>query len=394
MTFRHRSSVGSLRAIPRAALTATILAALAACGGEKSAEGDAPKVVGTKVDLTIGEEDGADEYTFARLGGLAVDSGGRMFVVDNGAHTVRVFGADGKFRYAIGRQGQGPGELIEPCCIALRGDTLWVRNNGNNRYELFVVGDTGATPMTSVRMAHRDQNRWAPVTFDPAGNVIDIGLAPSVPGGADEKPPLTRFHLDRSGRVVAQQLVPDPPEDSTPVLRASVKVAEGTMTRFIYPPYPPLALRAHSPFGEHARAVSSRYSIGWFASDGSLLRTITGMAEAPALTAPEAARAESSLIRDTRWLGSGAKNPYSVPAHKQPLRNLYFDLDGRLWVELSVPLGASHRADVYDRSGRLTYKVEWPANIDLAGGIVTGTTGYAVLTDSLDVQRVVRLKIR
>ena len=384
-----------LRRAQCAAGAAMLLAFMTACGDrEAPREANAPKALHGEADLTIGELDGAEEYTFARLGGIAVDSGGRLLVVDNGANTVRVFSPDGKFRCAIGRRGQGPGELMEPCCIALRGDTLWVRNNGNTRYEVFVVGDTAAVYQTSVRMAHHDANRWAPMTFDSAGNVIDIGLAPSVPGGSSEQPPLTRFHLDRTGRIVAQESIPDPPQDSTPVHKAVGKIPGGTVLRYIYPPYPPLALRAHSPFGEQARAVSSRYSVGWFSSDGSLLRTITGTAEPPTLTAAEVARAESSLVRDMRWLESGAKHPFSVPPRKQPLRDLYFDLDGRLWVELSVREGTPRKADVYDRTGRLAYTVEWPSNITLSGGTVTGTTAYGVLTDSLDVQRVVRMKLR
>jgi hypothetical protein len=157
-----------------------VVIGLACRGGEDAADADeAATSLHGEVELAIGEVDGAEEYTFARIGGLAVDSGGRMFVVDNDAHTVRVFAPDGKFRYAIGRRGQGPGELMEPCCPALRGDTLWVRDGGNARYDVYTVGDTAATYLTGVRMAHRDANRWAPVTFDPSGNVIDIGSAPA-----------------------------------------------------------------------------------------------------------------------------------------------------------------------------------------------------------------------
>jgi hypothetical protein len=366
----------------------------AACGDadRAGAKGESTTLHGT-VDLSIGEVDGADEYTFARIGGITVDSGGRIFAVDNGAHTVRVFGPDGRFRFSIGRRGQGPGELNEPCCVALRGDTLWVRDNGNNRYVLYTVGDTAAVYGASVRMAHTDVNRWAPVTFDSAGNVIDIG---SMPDTASRAPIETRFHIDRAGQVVARRPIPRAPIDSVPIYTVSRKVPDGFVTRYVYAPYPPLAMRAHAPNGEQARAVSSRYSIAWLAADGTPLRTITGAATPPSLSASETARAESSIVNDMRGVGkTRAESPFSVPTHKQPLRRLYFDLDGRLWVERSVAEGASRTADVYDRDGRLAFSAEWPANVDLASfGAIRAMTGYGVLTDSLDVERVARVRLR
>ncbi len=64
-------------------------------------------------------------------------------------------------------------------------------------------------------------------------------------------------------------------------------------------------------------------------------------------------------------------------------------------VELSVAAGSSRRADVYDREGRLAHIVEWPADIDLfANGAIRGSIAHGVIRDSLDVQRVVRLRLR
>src|SRR5688572_22228889 len=136
------------------------------------------------VDLTIAEVEGRDEYTFGRVSGVVADKAGRIYVADGSANEVRVFGADGRFVHRIGRAGQGPGEFDGPCCLALRDDdhTLWVRDGGNARYMAFTLGDTGATYRTAVRMAHTDVNRWAPVSFDAAGNLIDVGSAARMAG--------------------------------------------------------------------------------------------------------------------------------------------------------------------------------------------------------------------
>ncbi len=87
--------------------------------------------------------------------------------------------------------------------------------------------------------------------------------------------------------------------------------------------------------------------------------------------------------------------PYGVPERKQPLRHLFFDYDGRLWVELSVSEGSQRRADIYGRDGRLAHTVEWPESVDLsAEGAIRGSTALGIMRDSLDVERVVRMRLR
>ncbi|MGH7504236.1 MAG: hypothetical protein ACRELX_01230, partial [Longimicrobiales bacterium] len=78
---------------------------------------------------------------------------------------------------------------------------------------------------------------------------------------------------------------------------------------------------------------------------------------------------------------------------KPPLRSLMFDMAGNLWIELSVPEGADRRADVYDREGTLLYGVVWPGAVELRWGMIRGDVAIGVARDSLDVQRVVRLRI-
>lgn len=100
------------------------------------------------VDLTIG---GADEtrenYMFDDVRGLALDRRGRILVADSHDNNIRVFSPAGVYAFTIGRPGQGPGGLREPCCIAVAaGDTLWVEEFANRRKEL----NPGALPAPST----------------------------------------------------------------------------------------------------------------------------------------------------------------------------------------------------------------------------------------------------
>ena len=70
-------------------------------------------------ELTIGMAEGAEEYMFVRLRGLAVDDQGEIFALDQRKSRADVFSGDGSHIRSIGRQGQGPGEFQAAFYIAL-----------------------------------------------------------------------------------------------------------------------------------------------------------------------------------------------------------------------------------------------------------------------------------
>ena len=172
-------------------LTALAGAAWLACGAPADAPQAVPHRTGV-VELEIGELDGAGPGTFARIAGLAPLAGGRLLVLDGDADEARVFSQDGQFEFAFGRQGAGPGEFSDACCVGLdsRG-RVWIRDGGNARYDVFIVGDTSAEYRFSVRMGHGDVNFWAPITFDDRGRIIDIGHRPDGDGLAAPRRPAT-----------------------------------------------------------------------------------------------------------------------------------------------------------------------------------------------------------
>ncbi|MCJ7629056.1 MAG: hypothetical protein MUO50_11805, partial [Longimicrobiales bacterium] len=82
-----------------------------------------------------------------------------------------------------------------------------------------------------------------------------------------------------------------------------------------------------------------------------------------------------------------------VPSKKPPLAGLYFDVTGRLWVELSVEEGQDRRADLYDSRGDLVERRVWPSRVSLRFPAWLGSeTVLGITTDSLGVQRVARVR--
>jgi hypothetical protein len=87
-------------------------------------------------NLRIGVVDGDTAYQFNRIGQVAVDRQGRVYVA-NGTMTIRVYGPDGKFIRTLGRRGQGPGEFTGIDRLWFTGDTLVVTSLSARRATLF-----------------------------------------------------------------------------------------------------------------------------------------------------------------------------------------------------------------------------------------------------------------
>jgi len=84
-------------------------------------------------DLVIGKGRREPEYLFVRfsgqssaLGNIAVDTEGRLYVLETRSYEVRVFDPDGEFLRKFGRPGQGPGDFQSPFGIDVAGDRVHV----------------------------------------------------------------------------------------------------------------------------------------------------------------------------------------------------------------------------------------------------------------------------
>ncbi|HEX7901958.1 MAG TPA: NHL repeat-containing protein [Planctomycetota bacterium] len=68
----------------------------------------------------------------------AFGKGGRLYVVDAGAHRVLIYGADGRSAGAWGKFGAAPGELAGPSGVAVGPDgEVFVADAGNGRVQIF-----------------------------------------------------------------------------------------------------------------------------------------------------------------------------------------------------------------------------------------------------------------
>lgn len=392
----NRSSVaGSLRVA-----FASVLILSAACSAEDgpAATSEVSAAIETEEVLRIGGALADGPEAFGSITGLVADERGRIVMADGRNHELRVFDGDGAFLFAAGREGAGPGELRNPCCLAFAPDgTLWVRDVGNGRFNAYRLGDTAATYLRTVplpqEIAHAS-NYHAPITFDDSARMIAVGIAPSGEQGALRR---MRVMLDLGSdgvapRVIGSLALVDPPNDSVGLSIVEQRVEGGFARHFFYQPYGPRLLTAHSPGGNWARAVSSVPRVERYAADGELLHSVAIDIAPVALSERERMVADSQMVF-VRQAASGSL-PFDTPETKPLLAGIEFDSEGRLWVERTVADGTPREADVFDRDGVHVARVRWPADVRLglashiSDGLILG-----VARDEMDVEQVVMLRV-
>jgi len=89
-------------------------------------------------ELRIGVQEGDPDYQFGQIGGIAVDSRGRLFVLENQAQQIKIYSAEGVYERTLGARGSGPGEIQAAAALLMGpGDTLVVPDPPNMRVSRF-----------------------------------------------------------------------------------------------------------------------------------------------------------------------------------------------------------------------------------------------------------------
>jgi YD repeat-containing protein len=121
---------------------------------------------------------GGTPASFKTPAGVAIDSGGHVWVADTGDNKIQEFTSSGEYVTQFGTAGTGEGQLKEPAAIATDSSGhVWVADTFNNRVEEF--SSTGAY-MTKWGTAGTGESQFkapAGITIDSAGHVwvVDTG---------------------------------------------------------------------------------------------------------------------------------------------------------------------------------------------------------------------------
>lgn len=130
--------------------------------------------------LRIGSMEGDPEYQFGLISGIGVTSDGRMFVLDQQAQQLKIFGSDGSYLSTIGEAGSGPGELALGAGPVLIGvaDTVFVPDLQNQRVNRYAPDGSS---LGSYRLSIEDglPAAWADA---PSGRIVAQVRPLALPG--------------------------------------------------------------------------------------------------------------------------------------------------------------------------------------------------------------------
>jgi len=349
-------------------------------------------------DLTIGSADAAGREIFGRIGAVAVDSGGRIWIVDQSVPDVRVFAPDGAFLRTVGRSGQGPGEFRLPSGMHVSpAGTLWVEDGQLRRIEIF---DTAGVRAAGVPTGDRGVRTIAPESAWPAEDTLyralprrdggrtytlDNGVAMTLGAGKD----VVRYHWSGT-ELVPIDTVPLPEVPHAPYV-VTTRVVDGRNMPGTGPmPHADPGTLKLGPRGNlWITAGGGVYSIRQQGLSGDTVRIINRAFAPVPLPDSTRDRVRQMVTRGT-LLGEG-----SPPESFRAIHAIYPAPDGTLWVRRQVGI-QSYTYEVFDSEGLFLGEPTFDPTIDMGLfrlQVVTPHALYGVTRDDLGVERVVRLRI-
>jgi hypothetical protein len=355
------------------------------------------------LDLRIGSVD--DPATaLTAVGPILIHPDGRFYVSQPQDGLIRMHSADGELLGTFGGEGEGPGEFGGIGSMGWLGgvnDTIWVDDFQLRRVSYFSSDGTFARSVQITNPPYREFMRPGVQALLPDGTALGMPSFPSrmLATGEITSIPILRFSIDGG--------------ETTPVVETDPRnrqlaIACGTGLSYSGQPYGDAPITAFS--GETGRiAVIERRAATQPAE--ALFRVTVLNAGADTLWSrdyryepiqvPAAERdsvLDSRLERGREFAGrvggcdtdAEVRAKLYLPAFRPPVSSAQISSDDSVWLLLATePAAGVNRWLALDPEGEPKAKLELPGNQRLMD--VVGTTAWAIETDALGVQYVVRL---
>ncbi|MEO7362586.1 MAG: 6-bladed beta-propeller [Gemmatimonadaceae bacterium] len=365
------------------------------------------------VDWRVSTDTGTDVIGDVRS--IAVDGSGQVWAWDNSTPALWLVAADGASIRRVGRAGSGPGEYQDVNGIAVAKDgTLVMWDDGNSRLNFY---SRDGVPRANAALTFSDCC-GLPVSTDTLNRIwlttrprmIRSDLS-AVDPRAMIKNEIGFLRYDASGTLIDTVMAPTLPGRDAPVSALQVTSTDfgGAIRQVPYATYP---YHAVSPFGHVISAMARPYAI-YAEANGKHVKMTREFAP-PIVTEEERAQIRANIEFIMRRENRGFRwNGPEVPREKPPITGIMAGLDGRVWVQLSVPSEASdveptsalsknrpppvnfrpteQRWDVFEPDGRYVGRVAAPLGVDVF--VTRGNQGWGVMHDANDVAAIVRLRI-
>jgi hypothetical protein len=264
-------------------------------------------------ELVIGVLEGEEEYMFGRIGPIAPDGAGGVYVFDGQVPALRHYDAGGRYTRTLGRAGSGPGEYMDTALglAVLPDGRLLLRDPRNGRFNLY---DRGGAPVDHWPLASGLFTSRA-TYVDTAGHIYArIMTGPVEP---DAPWPIGLLRLSPSGEIL--DTIPSPPFPGEPTGGGGI--------------FSPAKSWDLHPHGYMVVGVGDRYAVELRRPEGTLRIEKAGE---PLPVHPEE-RAEREALQEYQVRTQGQSMsalPAPVPRVKPYFRGIYAGEDGTIWVHV------------------------------------------------------------
>lgn len=224
--------------------------------------------------FALGKAEGADHEMFGEISGVLFDASDNLYVLDRQAKRVMVYDRTGRFLRQIGKEGQGPGELIQPMHLMMGGDgNLIISDHGRFGFSIFRTD--GTFVRNEIKEGVIPIGRYG-TAWHPSGGIVStfLRLPGQQAGGPPQISTAEPLMLVPFGSGAPRQVFTIPSYDR--VSQSSSPGAGGgrevRMMRRPPPAFTPPTLFGVLPNGNVALSFTSGYTVRVVDQNGQTLR--------------------------------------------------------------------------------------------------------------------------
>jgi 6-bladed beta-propeller len=239
---------------------------------DRALAGSAPQV------FAIGRAEGADHEMFGEVAGVVFDQRDNLYVLDRLNSRVMAYDANGRFLRQIGREGEGPGELMVPVQLGITADgTLVVSDLARAGYSLF---RTDGTFIRNIQVRDWMALPMAVLASHPRGGIVSTHMPRIEPGRPTQGSPATPLMFVPFDGGAPSQVFAIPSHDrvtqnSAPAEGGGVRVQ---VMRRPPPAFTPQTLYGVLPDGNVALSFTAGYTVRIIDLSGRTLRYLQATA--------------------------------------------------------------------------------------------------------------------
>jgi hypothetical protein len=301
------------------------------------------------VDLSIGEEEGDENYMFSAPRNIDADSQGNIYVLDSREFTAKKYDSQGKHVKNIGRAGQGPGEFDYPryLCVSERGN-IYVTELLERKIEVFNLEGEYQRSLNVKNLDEisvtRNEELIIGAKYPEKGKKDEIQYSYKVGKYDQQKNEILDFYSQKQLRTA--------------------RVSDGTFT-FEYPLFVKWDINSQNHI---VIGTANKYEMNVFTPEGGLLFKFS-LDRKPIPVKDEVKRKILKILKRLR-IGLGIDDPEirKIVEYHPVFNSISIDEKDRIWIERYEPFWKDKPRtetsyDVFSSDGKFLFSTKINKNV-------------------------------